>query len=588
MNDRPSRAPGLDWLLPALLATAALLGASQAPSLVPGGLLPEPGLALLLVAAIGLAALHRPLAGTSLGLGALGLLLALARVGTVPAALAVGVALATAEALRRRLARRLGAVLPERRRPQRLVGAVAAAILAALAAGLAATALAGPGQPLFPAAPAALSLVAVLAGAAFVAPPLLLELFVRRLRQPEDAPAPEPPSRASLLQSVGLDLLGWCGGCAIAWAATRGGGATGVVLLALVALLAGEAARNGLQLAENSRRLGELLKANREAVRRIVAANPQRAGIAHQVLIECRNILAFTWFQFELFPPDGERKSWWAGADSGLEEGEPAPESAPPPLPGFHRRPAWRRIDHPLVAEGEQVGRLRLWCDPRLLDPASLELLDALLPQMAASVQSALRERGARARQLPGAAGRGGLARGGPAARATCRERGPPLAIVMCDLDHFKRINDTWGHGAGDQALRLVSRVLLEHCREHDLCARYGGEEFTLLLEATNGATALEIAERLREVVAGLLFAPQGERVTLTLSAGVAAYPELHLKTASELLLLADGALYEAKRQGRNRCLLDLGQGRYRTPEGEEITGSGEPPALKPPPQIFA
>jgi predicted signal transduction protein with EAL and GGDEF domain len=75
--------------------------------------------------------------------------------------------------------------------------------------------------------------------------------------------------------------------------------------------------------------------------------------------------------------------------------------------------------------------------------------------------------------------------------------------------------------------------------------------------------------------------------VPLTLSAGVAAFPELHVKTASELLLFADGALYEAKRRGRNRCLLDLGQGRYLSPEGTVETAEDAPPVPEPP-RIFA
>ena len=163
-----------------------------------------------------------------------------------------------------------------------------------------------------------------------------------------------------------------------------------------------------------------------------------------------------------------------------------------------------------------------------------------------------------------------------------CRESGGALAVLMCDLDHFKRINDTWGHAVGDRALQAVARLLLAHCRERDLCARYGGEEFTLLLEETNGEEALEIADRLRRRVEGLEFETEGEPVPLSLSVGVAAFPELFAKTPEELLELADAALYEAKRQGRNRCFVVQGPGVFRDAQGRVVTTPGaEPPAAR-------
>jgi diguanylate cyclase (GGDEF)-like protein len=167
---------------------------------------------------------------------------------------------------------------------------------------------------------------------------------------------------------------------------------------------------------------------------------------------------------------------------------------------------------------------------------------------------------------------------------------GTSLAIIMCDVDRFKRVNDRFGHATGDRALAAVSAALAQHKRNvlghEDLLARYGGEEFTLLLEGADGAAALAVAERLRLAVEELRFDHEEVPVALTVSCGVAAFPEIHVKTPSELLLLADSALYEAKRRGRNRCLLDLGRGRYRTPQGEVVTGAHRPPP--PPPRFFA
>jgi diguanylate cyclase (GGDEF)-like protein len=150
--------------------------------------------------------------------------------------------------------------------------------------------------------------------------------------------------------------------------------------------------------------------------------------------------------------------------------------------------------------------------------------------------------------------------------RHACEE-GKPMAVIMCDIDFFKKVNDNHGHAAGDEALKLVASTLDSERRERDLCCRYGGEEFTLLLEETDGDAALRLAERLRRAVQGLHFVFEERHIPLTLSLGVAGFPELHIKTASELLLLADEALYEAKGRGRNQCLLNIGREAYRAPE---------------------
>ena len=191
---------------------------------------------------------------------------------------------------------------------------------------------------------------------------------------------------------------------------------------------------------------------------------------------------------------------------------------------------------------------------------------------MAASLREALVERAAKVDRLTGAASRRVLEQRLEEAFARSREEGSSIAVVICDLDHFKRINDTYGHPTGDLALKSVAQVLLAPARGGDLCARYGGEEFVLLFEETSGETALEIAERLRKRVEALAVeAPSGDRLTLTMSVGVAAAPELAVKSAHDLLHLADHALYTAKHLGRNLCLLDTGQGRLRTAAGDLV-----------------
>jgi len=124
-----------------------------------------------------------------------------------------------------------------------------------------------------------------------------------------------------------------------------------------------------------------------------------------------------------------------------------------------------------------------------------------------------------------------------------------PLALMICDIDHFKRFNDRFGHGAGDRALVAFGRLLRDATRRSDVAARYGGEEFVLLLPHTGEAEALELAERLRaQLAAGAL---EGTPAPLTASFGVAALRRG--ESGSDLLRRADRALYRAKRAGRDR-----------------------------------
>jgi len=129
------------------------------------------------------------------------------------------------------------------------------------------------------------------------------------------------------------------------------------------------------------------------------------------------------------------------------------------------------------------------------------------------------------------------------------------FAVVMVDADHFKRINDTRGHAAGDAVLKVFARALLENVRESDIVVRYGGEEFVLLLNETDAEAAVAKAESLRQTVERLSIGPAGaEPIRFTLSAGVAVYPDDG--TVSHVLLSrADQRLMQAKNAGRNRVV---------------------------------
>ena len=134
---------------------------------------------------------------------------------------------------------------------------------------------------------------------------------------------------------------------------------------------------------------------------------------------------------------------------------------------------------------------------------------------------------------------------------ARARRHGHPLAVAMCDLDFFKRINDRLGHATGDVVLRTVAGLLRERCRATDLVARYGGEEFCIAFPESDSAAAVRTCEALRDAVARHDWAALHPELTVTLSIGVS--DDLSLASHERLLADADMHLYRAKRDGKNR-----------------------------------
>lgn len=132
-----------------------------------------------------------------------------------------------------------------------------------------------------------------------------------------------------------------------------------------------------------------------------------------------------------------------------------------------------------------------------------------------------------------------------------------PLAIMMIDVDHFKLVNDRFGHHVGDEVLEHLGQVLHERTRQSDIAARYGGEELTVLLPQTAPEQALAVAETLRQLIAEKPFVDEdGIEVSVTISIGLACFPDLGVDSAERLLQYADTALYQAKEQGRNRVVM--------------------------------
>jgi diguanylate cyclase (GGDEF)-like protein len=137
-----------------------------------------------------------------------------------------------------------------------------------------------------------------------------------------------------------------------------------------------------------------------------------------------------------------------------------------------------------------------------------------------------------------------------------CRRYNHPLSLLMLDIDHFKNINDTYGHQAGDLALKYVGRVIQENLRSTDTPSRYGGEEFCILLSETAPQAARKVAETLRNKIASMKIALGKEsQINITVSIGVYSISDNYIPEADDILGQADAALYQAKEEGRNKVV---------------------------------
>lgn len=133
---------------------------------------------------------------------------------------------------------------------------------------------------------------------------------------------------------------------------------------------------------------------------------------------------------------------------------------------------------------------------------------------------------------------------------------GAPLSVVLLDVDHFKGVNDTYGHQKGDEILVAFASLLKKFCRANDTAARYGGEEFLMILPQSNAQGAFKIAERVREEMMKLSFTGNESNFSVTTSGGVVELDRDFIKSTDQLVTMADQALYEAKNSGRNKTVI--------------------------------
>ncbi|MGE0709159.1 MAG: diguanylate cyclase [Planctomycetota bacterium] len=189
----------------------------------------------------------------------------------------------------------------------------------------------------------------------------------------------------------------------------------------------------------------------------------------------------------------------------------------------------------------------------RPLDKPDLKLLEAVAAQAAIALQNARLHHQASTDPLTGLHNRAYLRQVFEDELRQAEENGEPLGVLLVDLDHFKKINDTHGHDVGDEVLKRVSSRIRRALRRDDYAARWGGEEFLILLPGSDVEGAVVAAEKVAEAIKGT---PIGEvGLTVTCSLGLSCYPR-HADTSALLIKRADQALYEAKRTGRDRVVV--------------------------------
>ncbi len=141
-----------------------------------------------------------------------------------------------------------------------------------------------------------------------------------------------------------------------------------------------------------------------------------------------------------------------------------------------------------------------------------------------------------------------------------CMRHGIPISVIMSDIDHFKKFNDTYGHDAGDAVLRSVARTMDDQCRAGDVVCRYGGEEFLIVLPGTGTKDAARIIERIRRIVETTDVPWGQQQLSVNLSLGISTWPVVRVSTPEEIISDADKVLYFAKENGRNMVALNDGE----------------------------
>jgi diguanylate cyclase (GGDEF)-like protein len=222
------------------------------------------------------------------------------------------------------------------------------------------------------------------------------------------------------------------------------------------------------------------------------------------------------------------------------------------------------RLTLPLAVEGEIIGCISLNSDqPNAFDAQDLQFFSVIGYQMAASLKHFQRYSSVKSMAiydtLTNVHNRRYFDERIGAETQKSFLSGTPVSLVIVDIDYFKKVNDTYGHTEGDKVLYKIASLLKNSVRKDDTVARYGGEEFVLILPGAKLEVTSMIAERIRRLVETTLFEVGRTQIHLTISLGISNIPVHPARSKEELIKMADQALYNAKRTGRNRVCIFTG-----------------------------
>ena len=525
------------------------------PTEPPGAWLP---IALAAVAAVSLGGAYRPFGGL-LGFGALPLPWLAMTFGSPAAAVVAFLGSLGAVWWSIRLVGRDPAPPLERRGRRRVLLDATHTGIATLAAGTAWASLRG-------VQPVAAALVATLIWAALAHG---LDGLQRRRRRRSVSGSPRIPLPAL------WDTAGWILAAAVAIVAARVGAVQIAPLVCGFLLLTTVGAVREADRRRHLRRIRDLQHVG--SVSQRMTPEDGVAKLAESCLSEARGALHFQVFEIELRTEDGT-EIFHATTYGPLLEGAAEVAPNPPPAPGIHMRREWKELSRRLSpasaseAQNVELGYLRLWIDPREAGEHDDDLFADLCAQIAAHIDRARLDREARIDQLTGLTRRHIFDRELERRFALAQKEGHAVALLLFDLDHFKQVNDTHGHEAGDRVLEATGAVLHRAADPGGLACRWGGEELALLLW-NGGKNALVFADELRRFLAEQAIPTRDGEIRVTTSVGVAAFPDLLVHEAQDLVECADQALYAAKEAGRNQALLACGRGRFKSPTGEMVGG---------------
>ncbi len=302
------------------------------------------------------------------------------------------------------------------------------------------------------------------------------------------------------------------------------------------------------------------------------AAIRRRSDVPEWVEDVYRSIAEAThcsWFELRM-TGGGASDRWYAGPELELRPGPAQPPQRPPLKFGIHRRPVWIHETTQHEVAGSEVEVL-VWLDPRESREMNLEQIgDTLTHQIAAA-----HFRSAAAR-MPGGrlVDRKHVLDLLGAAFSDARAQGVSVAVVLAGLDHAKEIQEVHGTEACESAVLAIAEVLDNLLGDRDAVCRYGGDEFLIVMVGEDGPAAMARSQNIRTEVALLQHGAEGDAIPLSVSAGVVAHPEVYVEQSSELIPLADAALFEARSGGVSGVLLALGRGRFQDSDGATIEGS--------------